>query len=358
MMQRLRHFAANASPGVLILRAVSLSPLFLTAACLGEDEKTLIGYTELRTNLPGGRHANVSTSRAMVVRVDGPGRRELAPRLAEEADTWTQFAGWSPDGSLAIIGVGWQDPDNAAWEEQHKTFRMERGRWRYDSWLLDMASGKLTNVTEVQRVSHYNSVSFTPDGKQLLMTSLVDGTSKPYLMQLDGTQKRDVSGGAKGFTYGLSASPHGNRISYHENYQVYLANANGSDRQHVDTGHPFNFVPTWSPDGNWLLFVSGEHYDCHPHVVRADGSGLRKIADRGGYRGVTEFLDVPDFHGGSSDLPVWAADGKSIFFTAKVETCVELFRVSLSGATTQLTSSAPETSHYHPKPSPDGCWLL
>ena len=77
-----------------------------------------------------------------------------------------------------------------------------------------------------------------------------------------------------------------------------------------------------------MLFLAGEHYDCHPHVVRADGTGLRKLADRGGYRGVVEFLDVPDFHGGSSDMPVWAPDGKSVFYTAKVGENVELFRVA------------------------------
>ena len=77
------------------------------------------------------------------------------------------------------------------------------------------------------------------------------------------------------------------RISYHENYQVYLADADGANRIHVQTGHPFVFVPSWSPDGKWVLFVSGEHYDCHPHIVKADGTGLRKLADRGGYRGVT-----------------------------------------------------------------------
>ncbi len=324
----------------------------------GEEVPTLIGYTELRTDLPGGRHANTSTSRAMVVNLDGSGRKELAPHLAEARDTWTQFAGWSPDGSMAIIGNGWQDPVNAQWEEEHKTFRMEPGRWRYDSWLLEIASGTLTNVTDVDRVSHYNAASFTPDGKKLLMTALVDGTSKPYTMELDGTKKTDVSGGTNGFTYGFNASPDGKRICYHENYQVYLANADGSDKKHVHTGHPFNFAPTWSPDGNWLLFVSGEHYDCHPHVVHADGSGLRKLADRAGYRGVTEFLDVPDFHGGSSDTPVWSADGQTIFYTAKVGRCIELFQISLGGAREQLTFSNEGTTHYHPKPSPDGCWLL
>ena len=43
------------------------------------------------------------------------------------------------------------------------------------------------------------------------------------------------------------------------------------------------------------------------------------------------FLDVPDFHGGSSDIPAWSADGTSVYYTAQVGTNVELFRVALDG---------------------------
>ncbi len=113
-------------------------------------------------------------------------------------------------------------------------------------------------------------------------------------MDRNGRNKRDLTQDSSGFAYGFSSSPDGLRISYHENYQVYLANADGSDRMHVQTGHPFVFALSWSPDGQWLLFVSGEHYNCHPHVVKADGNGLRKLADRNGYRGVTQFLNGPD----------------------------------------------------------------
>ena len=116
-------------------------------------------------------------------------------------------------------------------------------------------------------------------------------------------------------------------------------------------------MPSWSPDGTWVLFVAGEHYDCHPHVVKADGTGLKKLASRNGYRGVIDYLDVYDFHDGSSDTPVWAADGKSVFYTAKVGRNVELFRATLDGKTTQLTDSPAGTLHYHPGPSPDGKWL-
>ena len=319
----------------------------------------LVGYTELRTALPGGRHANVRTMRAAVVRADGTGRRLVAEDLTKEPDAWTQFAGWSPDGRTAVIGAGWQSPENARWEEANRRFRMDEGRWKLDSCLLDLATGRVTNVTAVDRVSHYNGgLFFLPGGKGLGFTPLINGVSRPFVMDLDGRNKRDVSATGGGFAYGYSASPDGRHLCYHENYQLYVSAADGSNKRHVRTGHPFDFAPTWSPDGAWLLFVSGEHYDCHPHVVRPDGTGLRKLADRNGYKGVVEFLDVPDFHGGSSDVPAWAADGAAVYYTAKAGAGVELFRATLDGKAVRLTDTPAGSLHYHPQPSPDGRWLV
>jgi hypothetical protein len=308
--------------------------------------------------------------RAVVISADGTGFRTIAEELCDGPDAWTQFAGWSPDGRHAIVSRGWQDPENARWEDEHKAFRMEPGRWMLDSCLVDVATDLVANVTAVERVSHYNGGLFfilserrlgtesKATSARLGFTPLINGVSKPFVMDLDGRNKRDVSGKGTGFAYGYSASPDGTLISYHENYQIYVANADGSGKRHIQTAHPFDFAPRWSPDGEWLLFVSGEHYDCHPHVVRRDGTGLKKLADRGGYRGVTEFLDVFDFHGGSSDLPVWSADGRSVFYTAKVGSNIELFQVTLTGQITQLTNTPAGTSHYHPTPSSDGEQLL
>lgn len=319
----------------------------------------LIGFTELQTNFPGGRHANIRTMRAAAVRADGSGRRLVTPELSTKPDTWTQFAGWSPDGGTAVVGRGWQSPANAQWEEEHKTFRHAAEGWLYDAYLVDIATGQATNVTAVERVSFYNSIFFWPgDPTKLGLTALVDGTSKPFRMDRDGRNKVDLNQGSTGFTYGFNGSRDGARIAYHENYQIYLADADGKNRVHVATGQPFNFGPVWSPDSQWVLFVAGEHYNCHPHIVRADGTGLKKLADRNGYRGVVEFLDVYDFHGGSSDTPVWAPDGQSVFYTAKVDSNVELFQVTLDGRATQLTSSPAGTLHYHPQPSADGKRLL
>ncbi len=346
-----------------MLRRVFATLLLVSLAELHANEPVspgaFVGYTQLQTDLAGGRHANVRTMRAAVVKLDGSGWRLMAAELANEPDAWTQFSGWSPDGKTAIIGRGWQSPENARWEEERKTFRHTKEGWLVDSYLVEIATGQATNVTAVERISFYNSVFFWPgDSTKLGLTALVDGNSKPFRMDRDGRNKVDLNKDSKGFVYGFSSSRDGSRIAYHENYQVYLADADGSHRVHVATGQPFNFAPTWSPNGQWVLFVSGEHYDCHPHIVRADGTGLKKLADRNGYRGVIEFLDVPDFHGGSSDTPVWSTDARSVFYTAKVGSNVELFQVMLDGQSEQLTKSPEGSLSYHPQPSRDGQWLL
>jgi TolB protein len=320
-----------------------------------------IGYNEMRVNLPGGRHANVATMRAYVINADGSGRRELVHELIRNQDTWTQMAGWSPDGRTAIVGNGWEDPANAAWEEANQTFRMTQG-WLYDMNLVNMASGQTINVSAPGRLSNYNAgLSYWPGNpNKLLGSALINGLAHPVSMNLDGTNKKDLVGGSAGFTYGANVSPDGTKIAYHDNYQVYIANADGSNAKLVNTGNNFNFDPQWSSDGKLIMFLSGTNGNSSPYVVRSDGTGLRKVADRQGYSGSWPIMDVPDFHQGSSDVPVWSPDGSWIYYTAKFDTSVELMRTTPDGMTHQrLTiSTTPGTLNYAPSLSPDGQWVM
>ncbi len=326
----------------------------------GTGRNGWIGFTELQTNREGGRHANMITMRAAIVRADGRQHRRLGREFSRKPNTWTQFAGWSPNGEQAILGNGWESQENGDWEEAQKTFRFQKEGWLYDTLLFDLRSGKTTNVTAVERVSFYNTgVFFWPkQPNRLGFQALIDGDSHPFSMDRDGRNKKDLTAGSKEFAYGFEASPDGTQIAYHKSYQVFIANADGSGAKRVETGQPFNFVPQWSPDGEWLLFVAGEHYNCHPHIVRRDGSELRKVADRQGYRGVVTIFDVPDFHGGSSDVPLWSPDGKWIYYTATLGSSVELMRVSLLGKIEQLTKTPKSYLNYHPKFSPNGEWIV
>lgn len=349
----------NIVVGILLI-ATAISSICADEKKLSATPKQRIGYTELRTDLPGGRHVNVRTMRAHIIKADGSEKWEIGNELIAEPDAWTQFGGWSPDGTIAIISRGWQSPANATIEEATKGFRYTKEGWSLDSYLIDLETGKTENVTSIERVSFYNGgLFFWPgDPTKLGFTAFINGSSHPFRMDRHGHNKTDLTTGSDQVTYGFTSSRDGRRIAYHKDYQVFLADADGSNAIQIGTGNPFNFGPTWSPDGQWVLFVSGEHYNCHPHIVKADGTGLKKLADRSGYRGVVEFLDVPDFHGGSSDTPVWSVDSQAVFLTALNGTSVELCSVNLDGKMERLTESPVGTLHYHPQPSADGASLL
>lgn len=318
----------------------------------------LIGYTDKQCDDPRGQFYNARTARAMIVRADGTGRREIGASLITRSNSWTSFAGWWPDGRQAIINSAWESEENYLWEREHKTFRMTEGNWLLDGCLVDITTGAARNVTAVERVSCYNAglAPWPGDPTRATFAPLINEIQHPFVMDSDGRNKKDLSSGKEGFTYGCSVSPDGQRIAYNKSYLVYIAEKDGANPRRVDEipEHTFQFVPTWSPDGKWLLFLAGQHYKCHPYLVRADGTGLRKLADRGTYSGSVELLKVPDFHSSSSDLPVWSPDSKWVYYTAQVGEAVELMRVSLAGKVQQLTQSLPGVANYHPKVSPDG----
>jgi Tol biopolymer transport system component len=343
----------------LALLALTALPL-AAAAEPPERAGYQIGYTAHRVNLPGGQFANRSTSRAFLVEGDGSGTRQLAPELTRKANQWAQLAGWSPDGRQAILLQCWESAENGAWEHQHKDFRFTAEHWLVDSVFLNIQTNKLTNLTAVERVSFYNhGVHFWPNQpKRLAFVALIDGQLRPFAMDLDGRNKKALSEGP-GFIYGLNVSPDGKRICYHKDYRsIYVADADGGNARRVQDDHLFQFLPQWSPDGKWIAYLSGEHYDCHPHLVRADGTGLRKLGDRGGYRGVFETLDGPDFHSARSDIPTWSPDGKWLYYTAQVGKAVELMRASPEGRREQLTRSKPGVLNYLPQVSPDSRWVV
>ena len=177
-------------------------------------------------------------------------------------------------------------------------------------------------------------------------------------MDRDGTNKRDLTKDSKEFAYGFSASPDGRRIAYHKSYKVYVADADGSNAREIPDRPAVQLRPrSGRRTANTCCSSRVSTTTATRTSWRPTAPACASSPIAAGYRGVVEFLDVPDFHGGSSDIPAWSADGKSVFYTAKVGPSVELFRVSLDGQSERLTRTPEGSLHYHPTPSPDGRWL-
>ena len=304
-----------------------------------------IGYREYRVDLPT-RDLCWESMRSYVVNADGANRTELAAELIRGAHSKTAFSSWSPDARTALIENAYTD---------------QSGTYYYDMYTLDMVTGDTLNISAPERMSTYNGgASYWPgDPTKILGNASVNGVNVPFIMNTDGTNKQTfIDGTAGGHTYMPGISPDGTRIAYHTNYQLYLADADGSNAISINTGYGFEFAPQWSPDGQWVLFLAGTaNVDCDPYLVQSDGTGLHKLADRNGYSGAVPIVDIYDYHDGSSDVPVFSPNGK-IYYTAQFGDTVELMQATIDGTITQLTSSPTGTLNYHPTPSPDGDWLM
>ena len=57
-------------------------------------------------------------------------------------------------------------------------------------------------------------------------------------------------------------------------------NANGSGQRNLTRNPAYDANPTWSPDGRKIAFVSNRDGSYQVHVMNADGSGQRRLAQR------------------------------------------------------------------------------
>ena len=73
-----------------------------------------------------------------------------------------------------------------------------------------------------------------------------------------------------------------------DNDEIYVMRANGGYGRRL-TRHPEDdFAPVWSPDSEWIAFVSVRNGNADIYQVRPDGSDEQQLTDQSGYDGLTQ----------------------------------------------------------------------
>ena len=125
------------------------------------------------------------------------------PRLRHEGDGWLSVAGWSPDDSRLLV-------------------REARSNFDTDVYVLDVASGERTALTDDADDVRYRSLSWGPDGEGIYCCSDREGDtlSLVRLDAADGTVDTVVDGGEWSVD-GVAIDTDTGRIAYSRNVDGY-----------------------------------------------------------------------------------------------------------------------------------------
>ena len=157
---------------------------------------------------------------------------------------------------------------------------------------------------------------WSPDGRWLVYTGQRNGDFDIYRIAVDGGDEIRLTT-APGLDDGPEYSPDGAFIYFNSartgRMQLWRMRPDGSDQQQITSDNFNNWFPHLSPDGKWIAFISFPPEvapDDHPfykHVL------LRLMPVGGGPARVIAYV-----YGGQGtiNVPSWSPDGKSLAFVS------------------------------------------
>ena len=198
----------------------------------------------------------------------------------------------------------------------------------YPSFDIFTANPDGSNAKQLTNTPGYDAeTTITLDGKKLVFTSTRDGDLDIYTMDANGKNVRRLTN-ELGYDGGPFWSYDGKQIVYRAHHpktdkdkaeyaallkdnlihpstlEIFVMNADGSNKRQVTSNGKANFGPYFFPDGKRVIFSSnmddarGRNFDLY--MINVDGTGLERIT----------FNDTFD------GFPMFSPDGKKLVFAS------------------------------------------
>jgi len=159
------------------------------------------------------------------------------------------------------------------------------------------------------------------------------GSSGVVTVSADGSDIENLTPGSAAAERDPSLSPDGTQLVFDGvagagptlTTQLYLVDADGSDRRQLTSGQVSSLEPHWSPRGDLIAFLrTSTNADYDLWVVRPDGSGLRQLT----------------FDGHGKGNVSWSPGGSRILYTRDDVSGSTVDSVGLDGAPPRVLASA------------------
>ena len=245
---------------------------------------------------------------------------EVEYTLADEQDT---------DTSSDNNAISSQTPSIGSIETRPLTHSGRGPRWSSDGQRIvfyssrngrwDIYSIDVDGTNEIRLTTHETGEAapmLSPDGLRIVFTSYrdgYDGHQSIHIMDSDGTNETRLTENDRHDT-SPTWSPDGRRIAYVSqlrednrlwldadglNSEIYVMDADGSNKKRLTQHVEDDWVPRWSPDSQRIAFLSARNSPNAIYIMDADGSNKRRLTQ-----------DNRSFD------PAWSPDGTRIAYSA------------------------------------------
>ncbi len=210
--------------------------------------------------------------------------------------------------------------------------RTEHYRWALDNYDIFSMNVGGTDLQRLTSAPGYDAeATIAPNGRTIVFTSVRDGDLEIYSMNTDGRNIKRLTKEV-GYDGGAFFSPDSKRIVYRAHHpqaedevkayrellaqnqvepstlEIFVMNADGSNKTQVTDNGRSNFAPFFLPDGKRIIYSSNlatppDHQgrpSFHLHVIGDDGTKPEQIT----------------FNGNFNSFPMFSPDGKQVVWSS------------------------------------------